>query len=85
MRLDDRTGGGGLTICGEQEMRIVVGGAPLDSIDLLFNLETFQIIKLWFVALKLSEELIFTWSIFALWAKKKTYILSKAEKKFVFF
>ncbi len=66
-----------LAICGEQEMRIVVGGAPLNSIDFLLNLQTFQIVKLWVMALKLGKELIFTWSIFALRRPRGKNILIK--------
>jgi hypothetical protein len=36
------------------------GLRPLDLVDLLLDLETLEVIKLWLVALELGEELVFT-------------------------
>ena len=46
------------TIGGEQEMSVILSFAPLYSVDFLFNLYRFEVIKLWFVRLKLCVKLV---------------------------
>ena len=41
-----------LTICRQQEMGRVRTVQPANLVNLLFNFQTFEIIKLWFVALE---------------------------------
>ena len=40
-------------------MRGVLSAAPLDLVDLLFYFKGLEIIKFWFVGLKLGMELVF--------------------------
>jgi len=46
-----------LVICTQQEVSVVLTLDPLDLVDLLLNLEGFQIIEFRVVALKLSEKM----------------------------
>jgi hypothetical protein len=47
-----------LTIGREQEVRRVLAPAPLDLVDLFFNLQTLQVVELGLVRLKLGVELV---------------------------
>lgn len=58
-----------LTICAEQEVSGILPSAPLDLVDLLFDLERLEVVELGLVRLELGMELVFT-ALF-LWRAKK--------------
>lgn len=47
-----------LVVCAEQEMSGVLPPAPLDLVDLFFDLERLEIVKLGFVRLELGVKLV---------------------------
>jgi hypothetical protein len=46
------------TISREQEMSLILSFTPLDLVDLLLNLQGFEVIELWLVRLKFGIELV---------------------------
>lgn len=49
-----------LTVGREQKVGRVLASAPLDLVDLLFDLQTFEVVELWLVRLELCVELVLT-------------------------
>jgi hypothetical protein len=47
------------TVRREEEVRRILPFAPSNLVDLLFNLERFEVIELWLVRLELGVELVF--------------------------
>lgn len=65
----------GLTVGGQQEVGCVLLREPSDFVDLLLDLQTLQVVKLWFVALECAVNIVLSSTLrlaLTLWEKHRS-------------
>jgi len=62
-----------LTIRGQEEMRGIGSLAPPNPVDLFFDLQTLEVVKLWFMRLKFGVELVLAAFLWGTWSFKQDY------------